>query len=160
VDRRPRAVSKDELFTLLWPRTFVTEASLAGLVAEIRRELGDDAREPRYLRTVHGFGYAFSADGVLESEDESSGFRLIWGIREAALSAGESILGRDPAAAIFVDDAAVSRHHARIVVESGKARLEDLGSKNGTFLRGMRIAGPHLLADGEVLRLGSVPMTF
>ncbi len=72
LERRPRAVSKDELFTLLWPKTFVTEASLAGLVAEIRREIRDDARVPRYLRTVHGFGYAFSADGVANAEDEAS----------------------------------------------------------------------------------------
>ena len=109
----------------------MTEASLAGLVAEIRREIRDDARVPRYLRTVHGFGYAFSADGVATAEDESSVFRLIWGIREVSLSAGENVLGREPAAAVFIDDATVSRHHARILVAGGRACLEDLGSKNG-----------------------------
>jgi DNA-binding winged helix-turn-helix (wHTH) protein len=160
VERRPRAVSKDELFGLLWPKTFVTEASLAVLVAEIRRELRDDAREPRYLRTVHGFGYAFSADGVAETRDAAPVCRLIWGIREVSLAAGENILGREPAAAVFVDDATVSRHHARIVVEPDGATLEDLGSKNGTWLGGRRIAGPHVLTDGDALRLGSVSMTF
>ena len=160
LDRRPRAVSKDELFTLLWPKTFVTEASLAGLVAEIRREIRDDARVPRYIRTVHGFGYAFSADGVAEAEDEASVFRLIWGIREVALAAGENVLGREPVAAVFIDDATVSRHHARILVAGGRACLEDLGSKNGTWLRGLRIAGSEPLADGDDLRIGSVPMTF
>ena len=158
--RRPRAVSKDELFTLLWPTTFVTEASLAVLVAEIRRELRDDARTPRYLRTVHGFGYAFSADGVAQSEDDAAVFRLIWGVREVPLSAGESILGREPAAALFIDDATVSRHHARIVVEGGRARIEDLGSKNGTWVGGHRIFGVQALADRDELRIGSVPMTF
>lgn len=160
LERRPRAVSKDDLILLLWPKTFVTEASLAVLVAEIRRELKDDAREPRYLRTIHGFGYAISEDGIAKVEDDASVFRLIWGVREVALSAGENVLGREPAAAVFVDDATVSRHHARILVESSRAQLEDLGSKNGTFLRGDRIAGPRLLEDGDVLRIGSVPMTF
>ena len=160
VARRPRAVSKDELFGLLWPNTFVTEASLAGLVAEIRRELRDDAREPRFLRTVHGFGYAFSADGVAESRDEGAVCRLIWGVREVALGAGENVLGRDASAAVFIDDATVSRHHARIVVERSGARLEDLGSKNGTWVGGWRIGGPHPLVDRDQIRIGSVPMTF
>jgi DNA-binding winged helix-turn-helix (wHTH) protein len=160
LDRRPRAVTKDELFTLLWPTTFVTEASLAVLVAEIRRELRDDARTPRYLRTVHGFGYAFSADGVAQSEDDAAVFRLIWGVREVALPSGESVLGREPGAAVFVDDATVSRHHARILIERGRARIEDLGSKNGTWLRGNRICGVHALADRDELRIGSVAMTF
>ena len=160
VARRPRAVSKDELFGLLWPNTFVTEASLAGLVAEIRRELRDDAREPRFLRTVHGFGYAFSADGVAESRDEGAVCRLIWGVREVALGAGENVLGRDASAAVFIDDATVSRHHARIVVDRSGARLEDLGSKNGTWVGGWRIGGPHPLVDRDEIRIGSVPMTF
>ena len=160
VSRRPRAVSKDEIFGLLWPNTFVTEASLAGLVAEIRRELRDDAREPRFLRTVHGFGYAFSADGVAESRDEPTVCRLIWGVREVALGAGENVLGREPSASVFVDDATVSRAHARIVVERCGARLEDLGSKNGTWVRGLRIYSPHALIDGDEIRVGSVPMTF
>jgi DNA-binding winged helix-turn-helix (wHTH) protein len=158
--RRPRAISKDELFSLLWPTTFVTEASLAVLVAEIRRELGDDARVPRYVRTVHGFGYAFSEDGVTENGDDASVFRLIWGVREVSLSAGENILGRELPASVHIDDATVSRHHARIVVGAGRAELEDLGSKNGTWVRGARLAGAHALADGDELRFGSVPMTF
>jgi DNA-binding winged helix-turn-helix (wHTH) protein len=160
LERRPRALSKDELFTRLWPTSFVTEASLAVLVAEIRREIGDDARAPRYLRTVHGFGYAFSEDGVVAAEDGASVFRLIWGVREVALSAGENLLGREAAASVHIDDATVSRHHARIVVEDGRARIEDLGSKNGTWVRGSRILGAWNLADRDDLRIGSVPMTF
>jgi DNA-binding winged helix-turn-helix (wHTH) protein len=160
LERRPHAVGKAELFERLWPNTFVTEASLAGLVAEIRREIGDDARDPRYLRTVHGFGYAFSADAGPVAADEDGVFRLIWGVREVALSRGENLLGREPSAAVFVDDATVSRQHARIRIEPGRAMLEDLGSKNGTWLRGARIAGSRALSDGDEIRIGSVPMTF
>jgi DNA-binding winged helix-turn-helix (wHTH) protein len=159
VARRPRAVSKDELLSVLWPRTFVTEASLAGLVAEIRRAIGDDAREPRHLRTVHGFGYAFS-DGAAAAADEEAVYRLVWGAREVALAEGENVLGRDPLAAVPIDDATVSRHHARIVILAGGARLEDLGSKNGTWLRGRRIASPEALADGDEIRVGPAVLTF
>ena len=160
VASRPRALSKEELFGILWPDTFVTEASLAGLVAEVRREIGDEAREPRFLRTVHGYGYAFSEDETLEAQEERA-CRLIRGSRELALGAGENTLGRGPEAAIFLDDATVSRLHARVVVGgSGGAVLEDLGSKNGTWLRGRRIEAPERLKDNDDIRIGSVPLTF
>jgi DNA-binding winged helix-turn-helix (wHTH) protein len=157
--RRPRAISKEDLLGALWPTTFVTESNLAGLVAEIRRALGDDARDPRFVRTVHGFGYAL-ADGGAIAEDEHAAFRLVWGAREVRLSEGENLLGRDADAPVAIDDPTVSRHHARIVVAGGLARLEDLGSKNGTWLRGRRIARPELLEDGDGIRVGPAALTF
>jgi DNA-binding winged helix-turn-helix (wHTH) protein len=159
VARRPRALSKDELLATLWPDAFVTEANLAGLVAEIRREIGEDAREPRFLRTVHGYGYAFS-DGSTAVADEDAAFRLVWGHREVALGDGENLLGRDAGAAVSIDDATVSRHHARIVVHEGVAVLEDLGSKNGTRLNGARILSSRPLADGDEIRVGPAALTF
>jgi TolB-like protein/Flp pilus assembly protein TadD len=57
---RPNPVSKTDLFAKLWPDTFVSEANLASLIKEIRDAIGDDARAPRYVRTAHRFGYAFS----------------------------------------------------------------------------------------------------
>ena len=57
---RPNPIGKTELFAKLWPDTFVSEANLASLVKEIRAAIGDDARAPRFVRTVHRFGYAFS----------------------------------------------------------------------------------------------------
>ena len=59
---RPKALSKDELQDQLWPKTFVSERSLARLVEVLRDCLGDSAKESRYIRTVHGFGYAFSGE--------------------------------------------------------------------------------------------------
>ena len=53
---------------------------------------------------------------------------------------GENVIGRDPDAALWIDHASVSRRHARIVIGGGKATLEDLESKNGTFLNGKSIA--------------------
>jgi hypothetical protein len=156
---RPRAMAKEQLFERLWPGVFVSEASLAGLVAEIRRAIGEDAREPRFLRTVHGFGYALS-DGGAAPADEDAVFRLIWGARELPLSVGENVLGRDPDAAVRIDDATVSRHHARIVIDGRFATLQDLGSKNGTWLRGSRIGGSEPLCDGDAIQVGPAAMVF
>ena len=64
VSERPRALSKERIRDYVWPKSFVSESTLNGLVAELRAALGDDAREPRYVRTVHGFGYAFAAEVV------------------------------------------------------------------------------------------------
>lgn len=159
VENRPRALPKEELFDRLWPDVIVSEASLAGLAAEIRRVIGDDAREPRFLRTVHGFGYAF-ADEAAAGADEDGVFRLVWGLREVTLSSGENVLGRDADAAVRIDDATVSRHHARIVIDGAFAALEDLGSKNGTWLRGHRIAGSQPLRDGDEIQVGPASMIF
>src|SRR5512134_3465844 len=62
LDRRPEAVAKTELLERLWPETFVTDASLHNVVAEIRAALGDAPRAARFIRTVPRFGYAFQGD--------------------------------------------------------------------------------------------------
>jgi DNA-binding winged helix-turn-helix (wHTH) protein/tetratricopeptide (TPR) repeat protein len=72
---RPRPVEKSELFARLWPDTFVSEANLASLVKEIRASIGDDARAPRFVRTVHRFGYAFS--GAVTESPERNGIDSI-----------------------------------------------------------------------------------
>ena len=60
VRSRPRAVSKTAIKRRLWPDAQVGPGSLTVLVAELRSALGDDAHEPRYIRTVFGHGYAFA----------------------------------------------------------------------------------------------------
>jgi DNA-binding winged helix-turn-helix (wHTH) protein len=64
IEHRPRALKKDELFAGLWPDTFVTENTLATLVADLRSALGDDPHEPRFIRTVYVYGYALACDVV------------------------------------------------------------------------------------------------
>jgi DNA-binding winged helix-turn-helix (wHTH) protein len=161
IERRPKAISKDELHKLLWPDTFVSDANLPNLVAELREALGDDAHEPRIIRTVPRFGYAFRAETSGEiAPSTASGFRLIWGDREIALRRGENVIGRDDAAALWIDDDLVSRRHAQIVIDEKGAVLEDLGSKNGTRLRGKRIRSPARLADEDIITIGPASMIF
>ena len=165
LEARPRAMPKAELHRRLWPDTVVSDVNLPTLVAEIRQAIGDGARSPVFVRTVYGYGYAFCGtavalrrDGQPDTESEQL-FRLVWGQREIALSEGENILGRGVDSLVWIDAPSVSRRHARLVIGSGLATLEDLGSKNGTFVNGIRLSAPVALRDGDEVRVGSVPMT-
>ena len=164
IRERPKALSKERIHAKLWPKLFVSDASLSNLVAELRSLLGDDSRRPRLLRTVHRFGYAFIADSGRRSEPsaaaERGAFRLLWEGREIELLPGESVFGRDHDAAVWIDDPSVSRRHARIVVGSDGAILEDLGSKNGTVLNGEPIEAATKLSDGDEIRIGRAAVTF
>ena len=166
LDARPRALTKDEIHASLWSGTFVSDSTLTSLVAELRAAIGDGGQAPRLVRTIHGYGYAFSGDVAVQTPPSGGGqhlersYRIIVGDREIALPAGEHILGRSNDAAVFVDDVGISRHHARITVASHGASLEDLGSKNGTMLNGRPIGGPMSLADGAVIVLGSTALKF
>ncbi len=157
----PRALSKREILELVWPGTFISEATLAALIAELRALLDDDARKPRFIRTVYGFGYAFSAEVIAAGQTKSALVaRLIWGGREISLSPGPNIIGRGNDSVAWVDDVSVSRHHARISISDTVSTIEDLGSKNGTFLGGKRIREEQSLADGDRVIFGRVPMIF
>ncbi len=61
VDQRHRIVGKEEIFERVWPNTAVMDATLAGCIQEVRRALGDDAKDPRFIRTVPRLGYRFVA---------------------------------------------------------------------------------------------------
>jgi DNA-binding winged helix-turn-helix (wHTH) protein len=165
VERRPNALSKGALHDLLWPATFVAESNLAALVNEVRKALGDSAVQSRFVRTVPRFGYAFCGDVVDDSTAPaaSAAHPTCWLILEAGrieLVEGDNLVGRDPRAEAWIDLPTVSRRHARIVIAAGEARLEDLGSKNGTCLRGKRLDAPQILRDRDPILFGSVQVTF
>jgi hypothetical protein len=165
LDRRPEAVAKTELIERLWPDTFVSDASLYNVVAEVRAAIGDAPRATRHIRTVPRYGYAFRGDArpapVVEiSRTTPSGLCLVSGPREWILSEGPNVVGRNRDCGVRVDSATLSRHHARIVVSNGEAVVEDLGSKNGTFVNGRRVGQRVDLKDGDQLQAGSVAMTY
>jgi DNA-binding winged helix-turn-helix (wHTH) protein len=164
LQNRPNVLSKARLHDRLWPGTFVSGSTLANVVGEIRSALDDEPGSPRFLRTVHGVGYAFCGEA---SEEEKAAapvsaarlsYRLLFDDREITLRPGENLLGRVDEGVLWIDSPSVSRRHARIRVEGGRAVLEDLGSKNGTFWRGERISAPVLLMDGDEFRLGKVAL--
>jgi hypothetical protein len=160
VERRPNAVSKEEIHTRLWPDTFVSDVTLQSLVFEVREALADDARKPKFIRTVHGFGYAFNL-----ANDPAPAVRRVkgWLVGERGrlpLFEGDNVLGREGDDVIDLASATVSRRHARISFEGDEPSLEDLGSKNGTFLEDRPVSARVPLANGNRIRLGSVLLTF
>ena len=165
---RPRALSKNQLHAVLWPDTFVSDANLSMLVAEVRDAIGDDARSPRFVRTVQRFGYAFHGDAIELTDgqpiSESAGagpkFWLVGPFRQIPLVAGENLVGRDPAVQVWLDSTGVSRRHARITVSGECVTVEDLKSKNGTRVRGQSIGEAVRLADGDEIRFGSIAVIF
>lgn len=166
VTNRPKALSKFDLQERLWPDTFVLDKNLVNLVAEIRQALGDDPAEPRFVRTVHRFGYAFQLPAAETASDNPTGnntavrFRLQWANGGARLGEGEHVLGRDPDLELFFDSPGVSRRHALIRVAGDSATLEDLDSKNGTFVDDRSLDARTQLHDGDRIRIGSIQLTF
>lgn len=165
IEHRSRALPKAYLLDTLWGSTHVAETNLAGLIAELRRALCDSAETPHYIRTIQRFGYRFVGTLRQDSASEeparpTAKFWLVWEKRQIALTEGPNVIGRAGDVAVWVDAIGVSRHHARITIESGTAMLEDLGSTNGTYLRDTRVTAPCRLADGDQIRLGAVIITF
>jgi DNA-binding winged helix-turn-helix (wHTH) protein len=167
LERPGELVTREELRKTSWPAgVFVDfEHGLNKAVNKIRRALGDRADAPRYLETRPGRGYRLIAQVEVSSDSPpprapAVTSRVLWDSRTFSLADGANLLGRDPEAAVRVDSSTVSRRHAMIRVSARGATLEDLGSKNGTFLRGRRIDSPTALDDGDELVLGSVRMTY
>ena len=163
-----KALSKQQLRGELWPDTVVGDASLTVAVAELRAALGDDAKEPRFIRTVYGFGYAFAEaaeaepEGASVSAAASAAPRVLWEKRAIPLVEGENVLGRDEGVTVRIDAPGVSRRHACIRVDGDRATIEDLGSKNGTFLGDgtTAIGEPTALPDAARFRLGRILLVF
>jgi DNA-binding winged helix-turn-helix (wHTH) protein len=166
VTQRPAVVSKDELNQRLWPDTFVSEVNLATLVAELRRALREDAAHPRFIRTVHRRGYAFSGPataGVPRSEtsiDSLGSHWVVWEAGRVRLARGDNLLGRGRRVTVWLDSPTISRRHARIVISGSDAIVEDLGSRNGTFVRGEKVTSPVPIRDGDEIRVGSIVLRY
>ncbi len=171
LESRPRILGKDELRDRLWPRTFVGDTSLAKLVAELRKAIGDARSEPRCIRTVHRFGYAFCGEAAPQNQQQEaitavpavrvlSLYCLRWGSRDMPLFEGPNLIGRDLECEVRIPSHRVSRRHARISIAGEQAVLEDLGSKNGTAVRTCPVETPTVLADGDCILLGEEPVMF
>jgi len=175
-------ITRSEVQAALWRSdVFVDQdAAINTAIRKIRRALDDDAEHPRFVETVVGKGYRFMAplgthDGEFHLErsrvdrDDMSFERLdhhlpnylvTRGKRQFVLDKGENLLGRDPQATVYIDHPSVSRHHARISIHGARAVLEDLKSRNGTFLDGHQVETPTEIHDGATIGLGPITLTF
>jgi len=164
LDSRPSVVSKEQIYERLWPATFVTESSIQTLIHEIRGAIDVPGAPNSWIRTVRGVGYSFEGDVLTSSGraaapiDHAAAW-LVGDSTRVALHAGENIVGRAGAGIVEIDSPTISRRHARITM-GDLPMLDDLGSKNGTWLDGERVMEPRALPDGASVKLGSVTLTF
>ena len=156
----PRVLSKSDLHARVWPGTFVSDATLVGVIKELRRvlDLGDEKISS--IRTVNRVGYAFARSVEREQESGPVWHWVVVSGRHVVLKSGENRIGRDPASTVWLDSAGVSRNHARIVVTGSDATIEDLGSKNGTSVGRKPVAAKTSLIDGDVVQIGPVSLIY
>lgn len=163
--KRPHTVRKEEFLDALWPGAVVEENSVAAVIADLRKALGDPRETPRFVQTHFGNGYRFIADvreldAAGPSEASHSQCWVQWREQRFKLSEGENIVGRDPRHQVWLDHPAVSRVHAAIVVRDSQATVEDRGSRHGTFVEESRIGAAHPLAEGDTIRFGGTTVSF
>jgi len=161
-ERRPAAVSHDDLRDALWPDVEVGGTTLARLVNEVRAAVGDHADHPHVIRTVPRFGYAFCCETEPDAkEPEGRAICAVqWGNRHVPLPPGTYVIGRSPDVPISVPASNVSRRHAQIVVTNAGATIEDLGSRNGTCVGDDRISGRVDLKNGDRIVIGPATLVF
>ena len=165
VVNRSRAVSRQELHQALWPSTFVLETNLASLVAEIRRALDDDAAKPRFVRTMHRFGYRFVGkvdEPPMTAVRTPGAAKYLPGLGSAARSARRRFpLDREGSGRVGLDRRA-GRLTASCAVPDRQRRSDARGSgkQERHLCGGGRVTMPRRLRDGDQIRLGSVVMTF
>jgi DNA-binding winged helix-turn-helix (wHTH) protein len=163
VSEAPRVIAKTELHERLWPGTFVSDATLAGLIKELRKALDDRDPSAPIIRTMHRVGYALACDvehAATSTERIDSDHWLVTADTRFALHRGENVIGRDPSSTVWLDATGVSRRHARIAIDEAGAQLEDLGSKNGTRVRDAAVGETVTLRDGDRIVIGNVPLIY
>jgi DNA-binding winged helix-turn-helix (wHTH) protein len=153
----PRVITKTELHARLWSGTFVSEATLTGLIKEIRRALDDRDPGARLIRTAHRVGYGFCCEVHTGPRRSRPPWHwLVLPGRRVVLHQGENVVGRDPQSDVCFETPGVSRRHARIVIDGDDVRIEDLGSKNGTTVGETPATGAVGLRDGDRIAFGPV----
>ena len=159
VQNSGRLIGKDELLREIWRDVIVNEETITRTVASLRSSLGDDPENPLYIETISRRGYKFVAEVERPTNEvrdvEDADFALIDDEREFPLRNGEHLIGRGQDVAIRLYGPATSRHHARVVVSGMRVTVEDLHSRNGTFVNGTAVTSPRPLQSGDEVRIGT-----
>lgn len=164
-ERAGMLVDRDQIQAALWsPDVFVDrDAAINTAIRKIRRALGDDVAHPRFVETVVGKGYRFVAQVTRhgpQTSEAMTAYCVTRGPDAFALGAGENLIGRDPAVRVRLDHPSVSRRHARISITGTRVTIEDLNSRNGTFVDGHRIQSSTEIRDGAIIGVGPIALRF
>ena len=156
VERRHEAVHRRDIFDRVWTDVIVSDSALSQAVRTLRRTLGDDSREPRFIRTVARHGYRFVFADVVEEQDDDAWPERVTGSQNAPPGdAYESLLDRLTRPGATEDD---RREAAELLHALGTSEaLARLGTREGhaparALLRDARWDAP---GAGEVPLLGA-----
>jgi DNA-binding winged helix-turn-helix (wHTH) protein len=152
---RPKIISKKEIYDTLWPDVYVQEANIKNLIAELRSALGEDV-----IRTERGAGYGFAPEATDEIALTGSRYSVVINGVAFALREGRNVIGRDSDADIRLALPAVSRRHAVITIDADEAMVQDLGSRNGTWLNGEKLEAARSLRSGDEIRIAQTAIRF
>ena len=165
VEHAGTLVARDSIQAALWGSDVFLDrdAAINTAMRKIRKALDDDADRPRFVETVVGKGYRFVGPIVhdtIDADRHVANYRLTRGSDAFALHNGENLIGRDPDVQVFLDHPSVSRRHARMSITADRVVLEDLNSRNGTFVDGRGITSPTELHDGAIIGVGPITLIF
>jgi DNA-binding winged helix-turn-helix (wHTH) protein len=163
VARAGELVTRQDLCERLWPEAFVDfDNGLNNAVSRLRTALDDSATSPRFIETLGRRGYRFMAT-VEPARGAAAGSPVgAWlsgEVGRVALAPGENILGRHAPGVLELPSSTVSRRHARIMI-GDETWIEDLESKNGTFVDERKVTRRVPLDDGAQVRIGSLILRF
>ena len=169
LQRAGELVTREAIARHVWGSTVHVdvEQGINTAMRKIRQALREDPDRPLFLETVVGKGYRFigscsrsdSDAAAIAAIDAAGGCHLIWQLRVIPLVPGSNLIGRDPNSTVQIDSSSVSRRHAEIAVIDSGLTIEDLRSKNGTFVNGARIDAPVRLADYDTIQIGPAILT-
>jgi DNA-binding winged helix-turn-helix (wHTH) protein len=160
VQHHKRALSKEEILTLVWSGAAVEEGNLAQQVLLLRRALADAGA---CVATMPRYGYRFVATVIEEHGIQPPGKSthcLVWDGREFPLQEGITVIGRAEDADLRISLPSLSRHHARVVVRGLEVTLEDLGSRHGSWRGSTSVRDAVRLSSGDELRLGTARLVY
>ena len=159
-ERAGEVLPRDVIVDTVWATEFIAANTLTHAIAVIRRALGDDPRSPEFIETIPKRGYRLIAPVRFDPPvgprpgPTIPRFKLLVEGRARLLHDGDHVIGRVVEADIQVDVPGVSRRHARLTIRGDEAVVDDLGSKNGTFVGEQRVVGPTGVESGAEIRLG------
>ena len=155
VESHGRLIEKEELLRSVWPDTFVEEGNLTRNISSLRRALGDEAKQPRFIETIPWRGYRFVAE--VRKRLATAPF-LKWinseGREETLfLRKDEVLIGRRSDSDLALPNPYISRNHAKLVRSELGFSIVDLKSSHGTFVNGHQVEC-HELQAGDRIALG------
>jgi DNA-binding winged helix-turn-helix (wHTH) protein len=147
----------DQVRSAMDPSAFAASMGAAATAAILNKTLSPDLAYA-YARSAA----RAAAEALPDAQLDGPAARCwLWSeMGRFPLREGDNVLGRGEDARVVLESSMVSRHHARVTVRGDVALIEDLGSKNGTYVGDERVSTPRQLQEGDQIRVGAFVLAF